>query len=218
MNNSQQALFLLDIGEATYSELDCLENLLNGVESPVDYWSLIQPDHLRQIISNAEKRLLSICYQYMTQRFNYLTRISARPMISQLQPSLKMMSKVKRFIDGDIDIIGKEFSHYEYSYQLFINSKRKYEECLIQVHGNQTNLATIVQFSATLINHRRSLATLNLAQLDFEKRNQQLNQHFAKILQKTAIHLEGMEERTFQAISRYVERLESDELGFLGLD
>jgi hypothetical protein len=210
MNNSQPALFLLDIGEATYSELDCLENLLHGVESPVDYWSLIQPDHLRQIISNAEQRLLNICWQYLTNRFNNLLKISDKPLAPELKPSEKMMSKIKRFIDGDIDGIGKEVGHYEYSYQLFINSKQKYENCLIQVHGDLTNLATIANFSAPLINSEPSLAQLNLAQQDFDKRNKQLTRHFAEILQKTAIHLEDMEERTFQAISRYVDRLESN--------
>jgi hypothetical protein len=207
MNNSQLALFFLDIGEATYSDLDCLENLLHGVESPVDYWSLMQPDHLRQIISNAEKRLLNICWLYLTDRFNNLVEISDEPLPPELKPSGKMISKIKRFIDGDIDVIGKEVGHYEYSYQLFINSKRKYEECLIQVHGSHTSLALS---SVMAVHNMPSLATLNLAQQDFEKRNQQLNQHFAKILQKTAIHLEGMEERTFQAISRYIDRLESN--------
>ncbi len=210
MNNSQPALFFLDIGEATYSDLDCLKTLLHGAESPVDYWSLIQPDHLRQIISNAEKRLLNICWQYMTDRFNNLVKISNKPLPPKLQPSRKMMSKVKRFIDGDIDFIGQEVSYYEYSYQLFFNSKQKYESCLIKVHGDQTNLATIANSSTTLVDNMPSLATLNLAQQEFEKRNQQLHRHFAEILQKTAIHLEGMEERTFQAISRYIDRLESN--------
>jgi hypothetical protein len=210
MNNSQPALFLLDIGEATYSELDCLKKLLHGVESPMDYWSLMQPDHLRQIISNAEQRLLNICWQYMNDRFNNSIRISVRPIKRQLQPSAKIMSKIKRFINGDIDVIGQEVSHYEYSYQLFINSKQKYENYLIQVHGDQTNLVTIANSSATLMNNMPSLATLNLMQQDFDKRNQQLTQHFAETLQKTAIHLEDMEERTFQAISMYVERLESN--------
>jgi hypothetical protein len=210
MNNSQPALFLLDIGEATYSELDCLENLLHGVESPVDYWSLIQPDHLRQIISNAEQRLLNICWQYMNDRFNNSIKISVRPIKRQLQPSAKMMSKVKQFINGDIDVIGQEVSHYEYSYQLFINSKQKYENCMVQVHGDPTNLVTIANSSTPLINKAPSLAKLDLAQQDFDKRNKQLTRHFAEILQKTAIHLEDMEERTFQAISRYVDRLEAN--------
>jgi hypothetical protein len=209
MNNSQPALFLLDIGEATYSELDCLKKLLHGIESPVDYWSLMQPDHLRQIISNAEQRLLNICWQYMSDRFNNSIKISGRPIKHQhqLQPSAKMMSKVKQFINGDIDVIGQEVNHYEYSYQLFINSKQKYENCLIQVHGDQTNLATIANFSTPLINNAPSLAQLDLVQQDFDKKNKQLTRHFAEILQKTTIHLEDMEERTFQAISRYIDRL-----------
>ncbi len=210
MNNSPPALFFLDLGEATYSDLDCLKKLLHGAESPVDYWSLIQPDHLRQIISNAEQRLLNICWQYMTDRFNNLVKISKEPLSPELKPSGKMMSKIKRFIDGDIAVIGKEVSHYEYSYQLFFNSKQKYENYLIQVHSDQANLATIVNASATLVDNMPSLTTLNLAQQDFEKRNQLLHRHFVEILQKTAIHLEGMEERTCQAISRYIDRLESN--------
>jgi hypothetical protein len=205
MNNSPAALFFLDIGEATYSDLDCLENLLRGVENPIEYWSLMQPDHLRQIISNAKKRLMNICWQYI----NNLVEMSEEPLLPELQPSEKMMSNIQQFIDGDIDEIGQEFCHYEYRYQLFMNSKKKYENCLIQAHNHQTSLASSGLFSAIEVHNMPSLTTLNLAQQEFEKRNQQLTQHFAEILQKTAIHLEGMEERTFQAISRYIDRLES---------
>jgi hypothetical protein len=211
MNNSQTALFFLDIGEATYSDLDCLKKLLHGIENPVDYWSLIQPDHLRQIISNAKQRLLNICWQFMTEMFDDFVEIRVRPTAIQFEPSADMMWKVQRFIDGDINLIGKEVSHYEYSYQLFINSKQKYENCLIQVHGSHISLSSVVFSLKTPVSEVQSLVALTLAQQDFEKRNQQLNQHFAEILQKTAIYLEGMEERTIQAISRYIDQLECNE-------
>ena len=210
MNSPQPSWLFLDIGAATYADLDCLKNLLCEVETQREYWSLLHPNHLRQIISNAEKRLLSICRQYMTERFNSFARTCARPIKNQLQPSSNMMLQVKQFIDGNIDAIGKEVSHYEYSYQLFINSKQKYENCLIQVYGEQNSMVTTANFSETLLNSGPSLAMLNLAQQDYEKRHQRLNRHFDEILQKTAVHLEGMEERTFQAISRYIDRLESN--------
>ncbi len=209
MNNSQQSLFFLAIGEATYSEIDCLNNLFQCVESPVEYWSLMQPDHLRQIIRNAEQRLLKICLQCMTEKFDGLASTDSEFSSSELKPSFYMMSKVKQFIDGDIDVIGKEVGQYEYSYQLFINSRQKYENCLIQLNVSQTNLASIAVSPATSVNSVNSFASLNLAQQDFEKQNQQLRRHFAEILQKTATYLDGMQERTFQAISRYIDQLES---------
>lgn len=209
MNNSQQSLFFLAIREATYSEIDCLNDLFKCVESPVEYWSLMQPEHLRQIIRNAEQRLLKICLQCMTERFDGLASIDSEFSSSELKPSFYMMSKVKQFIDGDIDVIGKEVGQYEYSYQLFINSRQKYENCLIQLDGAQTNLVNIAVSSTTSANNMNNFATLNLAQQDFEKRHRQLRQQFAEILQKTATYLDGMQERTFQAISRYIDRLES---------
>ncbi len=209
MNNSQQSLFFLAIGEATYAEIDCLNDLFQCVESPVEYWSLMQPDHLRQIIHNAEQRLLKICLQCMTERFDGLASIDSEFNSSKLKPSFYMMSKVKQFIDGDIDVIGREVGQYEYSYQLFVNSRQKYESYLIQLNIDQTNLASMVVFPVTSVNSMNSFTTLNLAQQDFEKRNRQLRQHFAEILQKTATYLDGMQERTFQAISRYIDRLES---------
>jgi hypothetical protein len=147
----------------------------------------------------------------MTERFDGLASIDSEFGSSELKPSFYMMSKVKQFIDGDIDVIGKEVGQYEYSYQLFINSRQKYENYLIQLNGGQTNLASISFFSTASVNSMNGFAMLNLAQQDFEKRNRQLRQHFAEILQKTATYLDGMQERTAQAISRYIDRLESQQ-------
>ncbi len=206
MDNFQQSLFFLDIAEATYSDLDCLKNLFYYAEDITDYWSLMQPDCLRQIISNAEQSLLEICLHYMNIEFDTLVSIDAEAAWPELQPSWPMMLQIKKFIDGDIDLIGQEVGQYEYSYQLFISSKQKYENCLIQVHGEPTSLGSA--FSAPL----SSLAMLQVAEQEFEKRHQQLSQRFAKVLQNTIIHLEDMQERAVQAIFRYIDRLGTEEL------
>ncbi len=201
MDNFQQPWFCLDLAEAAFVDLEHFKNLFYCAENSGDYWDLMQPDYLRQIVSNAEQRLLEICLHYMNTEFDILLSIDAESAWPELQPSWSMMLQVKKFIDGDIDTIGQEVCQYEYSYQLFINSKQKYEKLLNQVQGGQTILAQTFNSSVN------NTAMLQVAEKEFEKRHQQLSQHFAEILREIMNHLEGMQTRAVEAIYRYIDRL-----------
>ncbi len=201
MSNFSEPLFSTVIREATYFDLDCLQNLFKDAASPLEYWSLMQPYNLRQILISAEQRLLKICRQCMTETYEEYIQQDSRPISSNLKPSFQMMSEVKSFISGDLDIIGKEISQYEYSYQLFAHARQKYENGVGRVYGSQT---TVVSFRSTLLDQENTqLMELDAVQQGFEKRHQQLNRNFAEILQIITKHLGEMQSRTMKAISNY---------------
>ncbi len=215
MNNSQQSFFSTAVREATYFDLNHLRNLFQYADSSVVYWSLMQPDNLRQIIIGTEQRLLKICLQCMTQRSGSSVATDSKIVNFSSKSSFLLMSKVKKFIGGDLSHIGKEFSHYEYSYQLFANFRQKYENDLLGVTDDQT-VPDHVVVDAFAHPTRLGIAyngmnDIDTAKQDLERRGQQLNKHFAETLQKTVLHLDGMQHRTLQTIASYGDRL--DRLG-----
>jgi hypothetical protein len=211
MSNSQQSFFSMAVREATYLDLTHLRNLFQYADSSVVYWSLMQPDNLRQIIIGTEQRLLKICLQCMMQRSDSSIKPDSKIVNFSSKSSFLLMSEVKKFISGDLSLIGKEFSQYEYSYQLFANFRQKYENDLLGVSDEQAAPDRVVVGAfprpTLLAVACNSAIDIDTAKQDLERRSQQLNKHFAETLQKTVLHLDGMQHRTLQAIASYADRL-----------
>jgi hypothetical protein len=203
MPKFSEPLFSTVLREATYFDLDYLQYLFQGAASPLEYWSLMQPHNLRQIVISAEQRLFKICRQCMTETYEEYVRQDSRPISSNLKPSFRMMSEVKSFISGNLDVIGKEISQYEYSYQLFAHARQKYERGMIVYGGRATAVGA---YSILLDRENTKSMELDVVQQDFEKRHQQLSQNFAEILRIITRHLEGMQLRTRRAISNYTDQ------------
>jgi hypothetical protein len=209
MHNYSESLFVVALKEATYFDVDCLMNLFQGADSPVEYWSLMQPDNLRQIIVATEQHLLKICLQYLKEIYEGRMKpgFRFRKAHHDLKPSLQMMSEVKDFISSDLHEIGKIINQYEYSYELFASSRQKYEQGLIRVHGGAATPVMSGGARETLLDRTASIHELTAAQEDFDRRNEQISMKFATVLQKTTIYLEEMQDRTLQIISNYHHQL-----------
>jgi hypothetical protein len=206
MNNSHESLFSAAIKEATYFDVNCLMNLFHGADGAVEYWSLMQPDNLRQIIVSTEQRLLKICLQCLKETYESSLRQSFSTKATVFKPSVEMIAEVKSFISIDLNIIGQEINQYEYSYQLFASSRQKYENGLIRVHGGQQPVMSGGARESLLYQSVPPEIELNAAQQEFERRNQQISIKFSDTLQKTTNYLEAMQSRTMQTIASYRAR------------